>query len=168
MLISYIHHRKCCTRLLLRGHLKLGVLDVFRPLPKCSGGHLYILAVIDKFSKWAKVVSLKEVKKENVANFIRGNIIYCVGIPRYILKDNGMPFDNKWMTKICYLFGFKQYNSSKYYVAANGLAEAFNKTICNLLKKVVSKSKIYWHERMEEALWAYRTTYCTPTQATPY
>ncbi|XP_060190501.1 uncharacterized protein LOC132619687 [Lycium barbarum] len=36
------------------------------------------------------------------------------------------------------------------------------------LLKVVSKSKRDWHERMEEALWAYRTTYCTQTQATPY
>ncbi|XP_060200307.1 uncharacterized protein LOC132628548 [Lycium barbarum] len=58
--------------------------------------------------------------------------------------------------------------SSMYHAAANGLAEAFNKTLCNLLKKVVSKSKRDWHERMEEALWAYRTTYRTPTQATPY
>ncbi|XP_055824935.1 uncharacterized protein LOC129893428 [Solanum dulcamara] len=40
--------------------------------------------------------------------------------------------------------------------------------LCNLLKKVVSKSKRYWHERMEEALWACRITYHTPTQATLY
>ncbi|TMW94252.1 hypothetical protein EJD97_010526, partial [Solanum chilense] len=52
--------------------------------------------------------------------------------------------------------------------SANGLAEAFNKTLCNLLKKVVSKSKRDCHERMEEALWAYSTTYRTPTQATRY
>jgi hypothetical protein len=55
-----------------------------------------------------------------------------------------------------------------YHAPANGLAEAFNKTLCNLLKKVVSKSKRDWHERITEALWAYRTTYKTPTQATPY
>ncbi|KAL0449507.1 UNVERIFIED_CONTAM: hypothetical protein Slati_1507100 [Sesamum latifolium] len=36
------------------------------------------------------------------------------------------------------------------------------------LKEVVAKSKKDWHERIEEALWAYRTTYRTPTQATPY
>ncbi|XP_060200377.1 uncharacterized protein LOC132628629 [Lycium barbarum] len=72
------------------------------------------------------------------------------------------------MNKICHLFGFKQRKSSMYHAAANGLAEAFNKTLCNLLKKVVSKSKRDWHERMEEALWAYRTTYRTPMQATPY
>ncbi|XP_019182110.1 PREDICTED: uncharacterized protein LOC109177249 [Ipomoea nil] len=37
-----------------------------------------------------------------------------------------------------------------------------------LKEKVVSKSKRDWHDRMEEALWAYRTTYRTPTQSTPY
>ncbi|XP_059277515.1 uncharacterized protein LOC132031542 [Lycium ferocissimum] len=108
------------------------------------------------------------MKKENVANFIRVNIIYRFDILRYIITDNGKPLDNKLMNKICDLFGFKQRKSSMYYVAANGLAEAFNKTPCNLLKKVVSKSKRDWHERMEEALWAYRMTYHTPMQATPY
>ncbi|XP_070020650.1 uncharacterized protein [Nicotiana sylvestris] len=34
--------------------------------------------------------------------------------------------------------------------------------------KVVSKSKRDWHDRMEEALWEYRTTHRTPTQVTPY
>ncbi|XP_019252812.1 PREDICTED: uncharacterized protein LOC109231618 [Nicotiana attenuata] len=115
-------------------------LDVIGPLPKSSGGHLYILAATDYFSKWAEVVSLKEVKKENVANFIRVNIIYRFRIPRYILTENGKPFDNKLMNKICDLFCFKQRNSSMYYDAANGLAEAFNKILCNLLKKVISKS----------------------------
>ncbi|XP_019190539.1 PREDICTED: uncharacterized protein LOC109184998 [Ipomoea nil] len=38
----------------------------------------------------------------------------------------------------------------------------------SLKEKVVSKSKRDWHDRMEEALWAYRTTYRTPTQRTPY
>ncbi|XP_049372499.1 uncharacterized protein LOC125837412 [Solanum verrucosum] len=50
-------------------------LDVVGPLPKSFGGHLYILAMTDYFSKWAEAVALKEVKKENVANFIRVNII---------------------------------------------------------------------------------------------
>ena len=40
--------------------------------------------------------------------------------------------------------------------------------MCNLLKKVVAKSKREWHERVGEALWPYRTTHRTPTQATLY
>ena len=55
-----------------------------------------------------------------------------------------------------------------YNAPANSLTKAFNKTLCNLFKKVVGKSKRHWHERVEEALWTYHTTYQTPTQATPY
>ncbi|XP_070056752.1 uncharacterized protein [Nicotiana tomentosiformis] len=45
-------------------------LDVVGPLPKSPGGNPYILVVTNYFSKWAEVVALKEVKKENVASFI--------------------------------------------------------------------------------------------------
>ena len=109
--------------------------------PKFSAGHAYILATTYYFSKWAKVVPLKEVKKENVVNFIRSNIIYQYGVPRYIITNNGKPFYNKLMSNLCERFGFKQHNSSIYNAPANGLAEAFNKTLCNLLKKIVDKSK---------------------------
>ncbi|XP_019226394.1 PREDICTED: uncharacterized protein LOC109207849 [Nicotiana attenuata] len=91
---------------------------VFGPSPKSSGGHLYILVTIDYFSKLAEVVALKEVKKEEVSNFIRVNIIYRVCIPHYIIIVNGKPFDNKLINKICDLFGFKRHNVSMYYAAA--------------------------------------------------
>ncbi|XP_070056816.1 uncharacterized protein [Nicotiana tomentosiformis] len=116
-------------------------LDVVGPLTKYSGGHLYILDATDYFSKWAEVVALKVVNNENVASFNRVNIMYCFGIPRYVITDNGNPLDNRLMNKICDLFNFKQHNSSMNNVVSNGLAEAFNKTLCNLLKKFVSNSK---------------------------
>src|ERR1051325_2764656 len=72
------------------------------------------------------------------------------------------------MDKLCEKFNFKQYKSSIYNAAANGLAEAFIKTLCNLLKKIVSKTKRDWQEKIGEALWAYRTTHQTPTGVTPY
>lgn len=78
------------------------------------------------------------------------NIIYRFGIPQYIITDNGKSFDNKLMNKICDLFGFKKHKSSMYHTAANGLAETFNKTLWSLLKKIISKSKRDWHERMEK------------------
>ncbi|KAL0354313.1 UNVERIFIED_CONTAM: hypothetical protein Sangu_1012600 [Sesamum angustifolium] len=123
-------------------------LDVVGPLTKSSGVHLYILAATDYFSRWAEAVSLKKVKKENVTDFIRTHIIYRYGT-RYIITDNGKPFCNSLIDQFCQQF-------------------AFNKTLCNLLKKVVAKSKHDWHKRIGEALWAYRTTVRTPTQATPY
>ncbi|KAK4392801.1 hypothetical protein Sango_2057900 [Sesamum angolense] len=110
-------------------------------MSKSSRGHLYILAAIDYFSKWAEVVPLKEVQKENVADFIYTHIIYRYGVPRYIILDNEKPFCNSLIDKLCQKIYFKPRNSSMCYVAANDLAEVFNKTLCNLLKKVVAKSK---------------------------
>nr|XP_009762357.1 PREDICTED: uncharacterized protein LOC104214397 [Nicotiana sylvestris] len=113
-------------------------LDVVGPLPKSSKGQMYILAAIDYFSKWAEVVPLKEVKKETVVDFIKSYIIFRYSIPRYIITDNEMPFDNKLVKSLCEKFSFKQHKSSIYNAPANGLAEAFNKTLGNLLKKVVA------------------------------
>ncbi|GKV02766.1 hypothetical protein SLEP1_g15161 [Rubroshorea leprosula] len=127
---------------------RAGVVCDWTITPKSSAGHAYILAATDYFSKWVKVVLLREVKKENVVDFIRVNIIYRYGVPRYKIIDNGKPFSNSLMDKLCTRFKFAQHFSSMYNAAVNGLAKAFNKTLCNLLKKVVSKSKRDWHERM--------------------
>ena len=102
---------------------------------------MYILAATDYFSRWAEAVLLKEVKKENVVNFIKSNIIFRYGIPRCIVTDDGTPFNNKLMSSLCEKFSFKQHKSSMYNAPANGLAKAFNKTLGNLLKKVVAKNK---------------------------
>ena len=107
---------------------------------------------------------LKEVNKENVVNFIRSNIIYRYGVPRYIIIENAKPFYNKLMINLCERFSFKQQNSSMYNAPTNGIVEAFNKTLCNLMKKIADNSKKDWHEQVGEALQAYRT----PTQAIPY
>ncbi|CAL2238583.1 unnamed protein product [Prunus armeniaca] len=64
------------------------------------------------FSKWAEAVPLKEVKKENVVSFIKVNIIHQHGVPRYIITNNGKPFLNWLMDKLCDDFGFKRCNSS--------------------------------------------------------
>ena len=136
--------------------------------PKSSGGHSYILAATEYFSKWAEAIPLREVTKDNAIDFIRTHIIYWYGVPPYTITDNGRPFVNELVNDLCGKFIFVQHKSSMYNAPANGLAQPFNKTLCNLLSKVVAKSKRDWHERSGEALWAYRTTYYTPTQSTPF
>jgi len=59
-------------------------------------------------------------------------------------------------------------SSTAYYPDANGLAEAFNKTIGKLLKKFVSKSQRDWDDKLGECLWAYRTPVRTPTKTIPF
>ena len=73
-------------------------------------------------------------------------------MPRYIITDNDKTFVNKLMTGLYKKFKFVQHKSSLYNAPTNGLAEAFNKSLCNLLSKLVAKSKMDWHEKLGEAL----------------
>ncbi|KAM2645191.1 hypothetical protein EV1_018761 [Malus domestica] len=63
-------------------------LDVVGPITlKSSTGEAYILTTTDYFSKWAKTVPLREVKKETFIRFIKEHIIHRYGVPHYI-TDN--------------------------------------------------------------------------------
>ena len=72
------------------------------------------------------------------------------------------------MIKLAEKYKFRHSFSSSYNPSSNGQAEAFNKVLCKILKKMVSGSRRDWHERLPEALWAYRTTVQTATGCTPY
>jgi len=144
----------------------LAVIGPFTPT--FSRGHKYILAGTDYFSKWAEAVPFKKVKAEDVTNFIKNHIIYRYGVPSKIISDNALYFRCKAMTKLMEKYKFRHGFSASYNPSSNGQAEAFNKVLCKILKKMVSKNRRDWHERLPEALWAYRTTVRTATGCTPY
>jgi hypothetical protein len=49
--------------------------------PPSLRGHRFILAATDYFSRWAEAIPLREVKSDNVINFLERHIIYRFGIP---------------------------------------------------------------------------------------
>ena len=123
--------------------------DVIVPItPKPFVNYSYILVETDYFYKWVQPIPLREVKKESVIDFIQAHIIYWNGVPGYII-NNGKPFVNKLVIDLYEKFKFVQHTSSMYNAPTNGLAKAFNKTIYNLLSKVVAKSKQDWHDKLE-------------------
>ncbi|KAG9444837.1 hypothetical protein H6P81_016177 [Aristolochia fimbriata] len=105
-------------------------MDIIGPItPKSDSNRQYILAATDYFSKWAEAAAYREGKAITVVYFIRTQIIYRYGVPRYIQTDNGTPFRNRVTDRFCEKFCILQRTSSAYNPAANGLAEAFNKML---------------------------------------
>ncbi|GAA0140550.1 hypothetical protein LIER_01871 [Lithospermum erythrorhizon] len=58
---------------------------------------------------------IKVPRKEEVAEFIKSNIIYRYRVPRCIITNNGKSFYNKIIADLCTRFKFKKYHSSMYY-----------------------------------------------------
>ena len=83
-----IKHRDVFTQHPHHGHLRCGEYMLLDPSvlqhPRDT-----ILVITNYFSKWAKVVSLKEVKTPNMIKFIKHHVLYHFGVRQQIVQDNG-------------------------------------------------------------------------------
>ena len=61
-----------------------------------------------------------------------------------------------------------QKRSTPYYLQANGLTESTNKTLQNILRKIVNENMTDWDTKLHSALQAYRTAYKTSIRTTPF
>jgi hypothetical protein len=60
--------------------------------PSSSKGHLFVLVSTDYFTKWAKVVPLKNMTHKEVIEFITEHIIHRFGIPQTLTMDQSTSF----------------------------------------------------------------------------
>ncbi|RVX10135.1 hypothetical protein VitviT2T_003772 [Vitis vinifera] len=134
--------------------------------PKSSNGHEFILVAIDYFTKWVEATSYAKLTSTRVASFIRSHIICRYGVPHELILDRGAHFRAEVET-LLQKYGIQHHRSSAYRPQTNGAVEAANKNIKRILRKMVETSQD-WSEKLPFALWAYRTSFRTPTEATPY
>ncbi|KAK1627471.1 hypothetical protein QYE76_001786 [Lolium multiflorum] len=62
----------------------------------------------------------------------------------------------------------KLIRSSPYYAQANGQAEASNQSLIKLIKRKIDENPRDWHEKLSEALWAYRMSCHGAIKTSPY
>ena len=69
-------------------------------------------------------------------NFIREHIIIRFGIPKRLISDNRTLFINGDMKNLTEAYYIKHGRSTSYYPQGNGPAEATNRVILKILKKM--------------------------------
>ncbi|XP_062003261.1 uncharacterized protein LOC133720801 [Rosa rugosa] len=136
--------------------------------PHLSLQHKFIIVATDYFTKWVEAEPLKEASGGTLRQFLFRNIICRFGIPEVFVSDRGVAFVGGEVAKLAEEWGIQFIHSSPYYAQSNGQAEASNKIVITLLKKMLEANPRQWHETLYETLWAYRTSKRSPTAATPY
>ena len=77
-------------------------MDVIRPITlKASNGHKLIFVVIDNFMKWVEATSYANVTRSVVCKFIKREVICQYRLPKCIISDNALNFNNKMMEEVC-------------------------------------------------------------------
>ncbi|KAK1607508.1 hypothetical protein QYE76_031181 [Lolium multiflorum] len=122
----------------------------------------------DYFTKWVEAVPMKKVKSEDVIKFVKEHVIHRFGIPQTITTDGGSVFVSKEFRGFCDDMGIKLIRSSPYYAQANGQAEASNQSLIKLIKRKIEENPRDWHEKLSEALWAYRMSCHGAIKTSPY
>ena len=116
-------------------------LDIVGPFPKAAGNKRYLLVGIDYFTKCIEAEPLANIRDVNAKKFIWRNIVTQFGVPRTLISDNGLQFDNKTFRRYCCELGIINRYSTPAYSQGNWLAEAVNKVIVNGLKKRLDDAK---------------------------
>ena len=133
-----------------------------------SFNNLYILLAVDYVSKWVEVISTYINDASVVAQFLRSHIFSRFGTPRALITDNGTHSCNKMIDKVLHKYGVRYRTSLAYHPQTNGQAEVSNREIKSILEKTVNSFKKDWSKKIEDALWAYRTSFKTPLGMSPF
>ena len=111
-------------------------IDITGPHPRSRRGHVYILTVMDGFTKFVEAIPMANQEATSVARALVENVIVRYGAPLQILTDQGTNFEGNLFRELCRLLGIDKVRTSSYHPSCNGLIERFHRTMNAMLGKV--------------------------------
>ncbi|GJT15534.1 reverse transcriptase domain-containing protein [Tanacetum coccineum] len=141
-------------------------LDFMGPFPN-SKGNKYILVAVDYVSKWVEAQALPTNDARVVVKFLR-QLFARFGVPKALIGDRETHFCNSQLEKSLQRYGVTHKLSTTYHPQSNGQTEVTNRAIKRILERSVGYNSKGWLEKLNDALWAFRTAFKTPTRCTPF
>ncbi|GJZ41359.1 reverse transcriptase domain-containing protein [Tanacetum coccineum] len=160
------HHNASITRRKVCEVFDIWGLDFMGPFPN-SRGNKYILVAVDYVSKWVEAQALPTNDALVVIKFLRG-LFARFGVPKALISDRGTYFCNFQLEKALRKYGVTHKLSTAYHPQTNGQTEVTNRAIKRILGRSVGYNLKDWTEKLNDALWAFRTAYKTSTGCTPF
>nr|GEV50904.1 reverse transcriptase domain-containing protein [Tanacetum cinerariifolium] len=141
-------------------------IDFMGPFPS-SRGNKYILMAVDYLSKWVKAKLLPSNDARVVCKFFK-SLFARFGAPRAIISDRGTHFCNDQFSKVMLKYEVTHRLSTAYHPQTSGQVEVSNHGLKRILERTVGENRASWSDKLDDALWAFRTAYKTPIGCTPY
>ncbi|GJZ01280.1 reverse transcriptase domain-containing protein [Tanacetum coccineum] len=85
-----------------------------------------------------------------------------------IISDRGTHFCNDKFDKVMSKYGVTHRLSTAYHPQTSGQVEVTNRGLKRILERTVGENRASWSDKLDDALWAFRTAYKTLIGCTPY
>nr|GEU37630.1 reverse transcriptase domain-containing protein [Tanacetum cinerariifolium] len=132
-----------------------------------SKGNKYILVAVDYLSKWVEAKALPTNDARVVVKFLK-SLFSWFGTPKAIISDRGTHFYNDKFSRVMAKYGVTHRLSTVYHPQTSGQVEVTNCGLKCILERTVGENHALWSDKLEDALWAFRTAFKTPVGYTPY
>nr|GEY54096.1 reverse transcriptase domain-containing protein [Tanacetum cinerariifolium] len=126
-----------------------------------SKGNKYILVAVDYLSKWVEAKALPTNDARVVVKFLK-SLFSRFGTPKTIISDRGTHFYNDQCAKVMSKYGVTHRLSTAYHLQTSGQVEVTNQGLKRILERTIGKNRALWTDKLDDALWAFRTTFKTP------
>jgi len=80
-------------------------VDITGPHPRSAKGHIFMVTVMDHFSKWAEAIPLRNHTAPTVARVLMTHVFLRFGMPLQLLTDRGPEFESELFTQLCKWMG---------------------------------------------------------------
>ncbi|GJW93548.1 reverse transcriptase domain-containing protein [Tanacetum coccineum] len=141
-------------------------IDFMGPFPS-SRENKYILVAVDYLSKWVEAKALPTNDVRVVVKFLK-SLFFRFGAPRAIISDRGAHFCNDKFARVMSKYGVTHRLSTAYHPQTSGQLEVTNRGLKRILERTVGENRASWSDKLDDALWAFRTAYKTPIGCTLY
>nr|GEW09079.1 DNA-directed DNA polymerase [Tanacetum cinerariifolium] len=107
-------------------------------------------------------------KKDGKARLLRWILLLQEFDFKAIISDRGTHFCNDQLSRVMAKYGVTHHLSTAYHPQTNGQVEVTNRGLKRILEMTVGENRALWSDKLEDALWAFRTAFKTSVGCTPY
>ncbi|GJY67161.1 reverse transcriptase domain-containing protein [Tanacetum coccineum] len=132
-----------------------------------SRGNKYILVAVDYLSKWVEAKALPTNDARVVIKILK-SFLAQFGTPRAIISDRGTHFCNDQFVKVMLKYGVTHRLSIAYHPQTSGQVEVLNRGLKRILERTIGENRASSSDKLNDALWAFRTAFKTPIGCNPY
>ncbi|GBG87032.1 hypothetical protein CBR_g44489 [Chara braunii] len=143
-------------------------MDFMDTLVTSKSGMRQIFVIVDRFSKFARLVAMPETAKTKyVIKMFKENWVRDLGLPKSIVSDRDVRFTSELWKAAAAEQGTQLQMTSGNHPEANGQAEQMNRVVQHLLRHYIKPNQVDWDEKLALVASLYNNAVHSATGVSP-